>query len=393
MAGSGSGEEPRAPAPAPQPKPHPGIRIVRSLGLERPFRRHVLPRIRSLADEAKSLPEERQLHGEAKRIGRTAALEKRPVLVGPWLSEVGFEVLYWVPFLHWLTDQSGLDSSRLVAVSRGGSHSWYGGLCDSYREIFASMSVDEFRDLTESRWEAVGGQKQMELTKWDRLVLDKGAGDLSWNRHSVLHPSLMYRMFRPYWRGKAGIDHVLEHVRFKRFETPDPGPWAERLPDDFVAVKFYFRPSFPDTPENRRRVTNVVRSLAEEIPVVVLSTGHSFDDHADVDPGVEDNIILLRDVPPEENLHVQSVALSRARGFVGTYGGFSYLSPFYGLPSVGLYSDYSHFLPSHLEVAQRAAVATGGSLTVLGPEQMDIASSLGVLGVPAGSAGPVGRPA
>lgn len=384
----------RKPASTPEPKPHPAIRVIRSVGLERPFRRHVLPRVRSLSEDAKSLPEERQLHAEAKRIGRTVALEKRQVLVGPWLSEVGFEVLYWVPFLGWLTEQVGLESDRLVAVSRGGSQSWYDGICDSYRDIFAAMSVEEFRELTEARWQGVGGQKQMELTKWDRRALNAAADGLSWNRHSILHPSLMYRMFRPYWRGKAGIDHVLEHVRFRRFEAPDPGPWADRLPDDFVAVKFYFRPSFPDTPENRRRVTDVVQSLAEELPVVVLSTGLSFDDHADVDPAVEDNIVwLLRDVPPEENLHVQSVAISRARGFVGTYGGFSYLAPFYGLPSVALYSDYSHFLPSHLEVAQRAALATGGSLTAIGPEQMDLASSLGILGVATASAGPVGSSA
>ena len=24
-----------------------------------------------------------------------------PILVGPWLGEVGFELLYWIPFLRW----------------------------------------------------------------------------------------------------------------------------------------------------------------------------------------------------------------------------------------------------------------------------------------------------
>ena len=44
----------------------------------------------------------------------------RRLVVGPWLSEVGFEALYWVPFLHWLKTAFHLDPGRVVAVSRGG---------------------------------------------------------------------------------------------------------------------------------------------------------------------------------------------------------------------------------------------------------------------------------
>ena len=27
----------------------------------------------------------------------------RPLIIGPWLQEVGLEVLYWRPFLRWMT--------------------------------------------------------------------------------------------------------------------------------------------------------------------------------------------------------------------------------------------------------------------------------------------------
>src|SRR5688572_19670832 len=30
------------------------------------------------------------------------ARSERPVIVGPWVSEVGFELLYWIPFLNWV---------------------------------------------------------------------------------------------------------------------------------------------------------------------------------------------------------------------------------------------------------------------------------------------------
>ena len=44
----------------------------------------------------------------------------RTIVAGPWLSEVGFETLYWVPFLRWVKAAFRLDPSRVVAVSRGG---------------------------------------------------------------------------------------------------------------------------------------------------------------------------------------------------------------------------------------------------------------------------------
>ena len=33
-----------------------------------------------------------------------AARGSAPIVVGPWLSEVGYEVLYWIPFLRWFVD-------------------------------------------------------------------------------------------------------------------------------------------------------------------------------------------------------------------------------------------------------------------------------------------------
>src|SRR5688572_32616939 len=46
-----------------------------------------------------------------------------PILAGPWLSEVGYEVLYWVPFLRWvkaayrIPDRSEEHTSELQSQS------------------------------------------------------------------------------------------------------------------------------------------------------------------------------------------------------------------------------------------------------------------------------------
>ena len=42
-------------------------------------------------------------------ISIVSARPSGPIIIGPWISEVGFEVLYWVPFLNWAIKAFGLD--------------------------------------------------------------------------------------------------------------------------------------------------------------------------------------------------------------------------------------------------------------------------------------------
>jgi hypothetical protein len=54
------------------------------------------------------------------------ARSRLPVIVGPWTGEVGFELLYWIPFLQWVRETFPIDPARMIVISRGGVASWYG---------------------------------------------------------------------------------------------------------------------------------------------------------------------------------------------------------------------------------------------------------------------------
>ena len=41
-----------------------------------------------------------------------------PIVAGPWLGEVGFELLYWIPFLAWFAERFDVPRERLVVMSR-----------------------------------------------------------------------------------------------------------------------------------------------------------------------------------------------------------------------------------------------------------------------------------
>jgi hypothetical protein len=135
--------------------------------------------------------------------------------------------------------------------------------------------------------------------------------------------------------------------------TPPSGILAG-LPKDYVAAKFYGNVALPPTPDNRAFVTNYLVDLAQHVDVVLLNTAQRFDDHDDFPPGLRGRLHSIDHLmTPENNLAVQTEVIRGARGFVGTYGGFSYLAPLCGTNTVAFYSHASGFRFDHLEVAKR----------------------------------------
>ena len=171
----------------------------------------------------------------------------RRLVVGPWLSEVGFEALYWVPFLHWLKTAFNIDPGRVVAVSRGGVAGWYAGVADQYVEIWDHIDPAAFARRNAER----GATKQLEASDLDREILDHVARQVGTRDFDVIHPGLMYRLFTLYWSGQRAMGFLDAHTRFTRMEAPriiDPA----LLPREYVAVKFYAARSLPDTPRHPR---------------------------------------------------------------------------------------------------------------------------------------------
>jgi hypothetical protein len=317
--------------------------------------------IKDELDEIPAAPAVEAVARELERIQRTTA----PILIGPWVGEVGFELLYWIPFLNWAIKAHGLDRRRLIVVSRGGARLWYRHLTSEYVDVFSLFSLDEYREANEARWDRAGHQKQYRVEQMDRDIVDRAKGRLQLQDVELLHPSLMYRLLRFYWFEKAGIGLLSRHTEYCRLAPVERSANLKDLPDEYVAVRFYFRPSFPDTPENRRFAADVIRSLSRETPVVLLNTRLQLDDHEDLhvpEKGVYyvDHLMRL-----EQNLEVQTEIISHARAFVGTYGGLAYLAPLYGVPSMSFYSTEAELIPAHLDVCWRLGRTMGVPVTAL----------------------------
>lgn len=299
---------------------------------------------------------------------RHVAQREGPILVGPWTGEVGFELLYWAPFVRWVVERFRIDPARVTLLSRGGTASWYGVAGARYLDALELCSANEFRERT------LKERKQRTLRLFDRQLMRRALHRLE-RRPSVLHPAMMYALLAPYWDQRTSLQWVHQCARFTRIGPP--AIQNLRLPREYVAVRFYFSKCFPETPENQALVNALVQSLATDIDVVLLGSGASLDEHRDVTPGPKgaaqraggspsDRIHNVDHVmQPATNLAVQTAVIAGAKAFIGTYGGFSYLAPLCGVDTVALYSR-RNFYPHHLYLAQQAFDAVeGGSLTVM----------------------------
>ncbi len=324
------------------------LRVLRAIPL---VRSRVVPSLlKQELDQIPAGPIVAALRRDLKRIAESSS----PILIGPWISEVGFELLYWIPFLNWAVKAYGLDQRRLIVVSRGGARLWYEHLTREYVDVFDLFTLDEYRSLNEERWADGGNQKQFDMGAMDREILQRVRGRLGLDRIEVLHPMTMYRLLRFYWFEKAGAGLLTKHTEYRTLTASDDTSLQKELPNDYVAVRFYFRPSFPDTPENRRFATDVIRALSRETPVVLLNTGISIDEHEDLQVAGAFGVHRVDHLmSAENNLEVQTRIISRARAFVGTYGGLGYIAPFYGVPAIGFYSHEAELVPAHLDVGWR----------------------------------------
>jgi hypothetical protein len=272
-----------------------------------------------------------------------------PVLLGPFVGEIGYELEYWIPFLRRELHRHGIEREQATVLTRGGAALWYRDFAAHAVDALELLPPEEYLPRLEHRRATAGDLKQLRWEPFDRELVAlarERVGDAT-----VVHPGYMFTRLRGLWFRNDPIDTLWPQVEYRRLDV-DPEPVAS-LPDEYVAVKAYFNEVLPGSDENRAFFRAAVERLAERVDVVLLSTGLLVDDHeewAHAHDRVHPIEHLLR---PEDNLAVQTRIIAAARGLVATYGGFSYLGPFLGIPTLTFY-EVEQTVPVHLEVLRRA---------------------------------------
>ena len=330
------------------------------------------PLVRAMRRHSRA-QEHRAFRREAEAIDReiaALAATTRPIVAGPWLAEVGYEVLYWIPFLRWFQDAFGIPPDRLIVVSRGGMESMYRDFAAGYVDIFDLTTPQQLaaRNAQRRSEGEGGGQKQSAASSLDEELVAAVRSKLGLGEVAVCHPSLMFRLFRNVWHGNLPFDllwqrtrHVAHDGRSKR-----TGPAVSRalppgIPDDFIAAKIYAGPALSTHETTRQAVRGVVAQAATIASVVLLEADLGIDEHRDFDLDGIPNVISARSLmSPRTNLDVQLALISRARFFLSACGGLAWQAPFMGVATVAIY-DSDQLLAPHLFVTRHAGALTGAA--------------------------------
>jgi hypothetical protein len=267
---------------------------------------------------------------------------------------VGFAALYWIPFLRRL----GISRDRLIPICPGGSHLWYPA--DRHVELFDLRTPKDIRVDNLLTQQKTGELKQKAWTALDRQIVKDAAEKLGLKDYLTLHPHWMYGQVTRFWEGRMSVGALERHLKIEPFPAVESS--GAVLPEQFVAVRFYARSTFPQTEACQTVAVETIKKLAQVQTVVLLHSPLYTDDHIDFEVPKIPNVLRMTDlfkVTPQNNLAVQSALISKAQGFVGTYGGLAQLAMLYRKPTISFYQDWQGTAVAHRQLMEAIALQMG----------------------------------
>ena len=276
----------------------------------------------------------------------------QPLVLGPCFSDVDFELLCWRPFIAWMRQRFGPRTPQVVAVSRGRVSHWYAGLVSEYIDVCDLLPFERFQTLNQERIRDSGSKKQTVISNLDRELLDAVGRRLGIAETTVIHPSVLYRVFLKIWRGVVPTTWLGEHGHYECFQGLPDGRLSA---DPYVVAGFWFNANFPDNSRNRSFVNDLLVQLSRRVPVVVVERvgfPHVAGSLAD---GRRIRVVSLKQT--EREFSELAGVIAGARAFIGTFGGTSLIAPFYNVPTSLVIDEPVGLRALHFSLAKEVAAA------------------------------------
>jgi hypothetical protein len=279
------------------------------------------------------------------------------LILAPWLGEIGYEILYWIPFLHRMVESGAIHKSQLTVVSRGGVSEWYKGISENYVEIYDYFTPEELNNLKSERYEKAGTQK---LIGQDNSVEDKILARITRQSSlskNIYYPSEFFNAMHPLFSrlGKAAPFRMASDMLVHKQIGSSESNLKPLVPSGkYICVNLYLRPSFSPSPAEYAILLASIDTLARKLgaTVIELNSGDGLDpEHGNFSRNTNwVNSQTIYKSNPSNNLEWQSALISGSMLYIGTYGGPSYISLMYNVPTIALYSSREGLNPVHEHV-------------------------------------------
>lgn len=292
----------------------------------------------SLVDTATKLMDDSARNNLAASIEH--ALEgDGPIIAGPYLSDVGIELLYWIPFLRWLLEARGLSGNRILAVSRCGADNWYQSLGIEYMDMCDLLGYEEFNQRLDDL--RTTNMKQQEVNEFERNILDIVRGKLGIRNYRLLHPSLIFNGFLQAWKRTIPVELLLDYTKFVKYNVKHDVSKNLGLPEEFVALKLSFCRYLPENQKNREFFEKLSKMLCAKFNVIDLDMGMEVDKHRAFQLDIDGMYKMEPRAGCRDMFNHQTEVISKAQLCIGTHSNISSIAVQMGIPTLNLYSEKS----------------------------------------------------
>ena len=153
----------------------------------------------------------------------------------------------------------------MVVLTRGGCEHWYAGIATRYVDLYDHLSPSELAALNDARQEREegGGRKQSSQGEIDERLLDIARREVESATARVLHPSMMFRLFRDVWQGNLAPDFLWSRTNYSPLSRP-PRPVLSGLPNEYATSSCTaVQPA--DTRDTRDLLQTLVRRVSQRL--------------------------------------------------------------------------------------------------------------------------------
>jgi len=290
--------------------------------------------------------------------------KKDILIIGPWYSEIGYELLYWLPYLwkRFATDIKKYE--RIIVISRGGVGAWYSWI---KRSEYVNIEDIDSKFLNKIYTERRHGsfQKQMKFSAYDKELLDKFFNKYSINKKDcdILDPSFIFLSIWGFLLEEKGVKSLkpILHKNFK-FSKLDVKNYFNEL-QPYIAIKIYSN-SCLDIDDNSnfylKKISLIFQRLKKLNYNFVLLDFDIKDDHSQLKLNNEifDEFNIKRmsqmidDIDFKNNIGIQSQIMKFSKFTLTSYGGFSYLAPMYDLKSLTISNTNEKIIFRHSQTSK-----------------------------------------
>ena len=102
-----------------------------------------------------------------RRAGRTG----EPLLLGPFLGEIGYELEYWIPFMRRELHRHGIPPEQVTVMTRGGAGLWYRDFAAHELDILELLTPERYLPQLEGRRARARDLKQLRRDRFDRELV------------------------------------------------------------------------------------------------------------------------------------------------------------------------------------------------------------------------------